>query len=194
MQFEIPGNVIVAMRQFAADKADSREYLRSIYIEAGRKELRLVAANGAILAVYKANLVSDGHDPENRIIPIDLFKHVKKNAPCTILLAHGLHVTVAAGGTSVSGLAMDREYPDYRRGFPVSTSGETAHYNPALTSKIYDAAVALNGTRDTYYFIRQNGTDAATIDFGRDDFTACIMPLRIDGSDYPGSSWVKESN
>ena len=106
---------------------------------------------------------------------------LKNSKPCQSvqITTDGATVTMAAGGASMSGAAIDGRYPDYDRILPRGIpTGEVAQFQPHYVSDAYAAVKELAGKGESLFpTLRHSGAyGVATVAYAR--FLAVIMPLR----------------
>ncbi len=177
----IPRNALKAVSLAMAVK-DIRRYLNGMLIQCSGRTVRLVATNGHRL--HMIDLPQDVLCPplvEGVIIPRFLIEWALKSSKpgqSVQITTDGAAVTIAAGGASMSGAAIDEAYPDYdlvlARGVP---SGEVAQFNPQYVLDACAAVGELAGKDEKLSpTLRHNGLAAATVAYER--FLAVIMPLR----------------
>lgn len=177
----IPRNALKAVSLAMAVK-DIRRYLNGMLIQCSGRTVRLVATNGHRL--HMIDLPQDVLCPplvEGVIIPRFLIEWALKSSKpgqSVQITTDGAAVTIAAGGASMSGAAIDKKYPGYDRILPRGVpSGETAQFNPQYVSDAYAAVGELAGKDEKLSpTLRHNGLGGATVAYGR--FMAVIMPLR----------------
>lgn len=183
----IPRNALKAV-SLAMGLRDVRFYLNSILVQCSGRTVRLVATDGDRL--HMIDLPQDVPCPPlvgGVIVPRALIEWALKNSKpgqSVQVTTDGATVTIAAGGASMSGTAVDGKYPDYGRILPRMTSGEVAQFNPRYVSDTYAAVKELAGKSEPLFpTLRHNGLDAATVAYER--FLAVIMPLRRTHDDAP---------
>lgn len=194
IKLTVRAEIIAALKLFAADK-DVRFYLNGINLEIGRKETRLVAADGVMLGCFRVESEQPDVDAPltNIIIPNDLLKPIKAKGMVEILIgpletkkdAKGEEVPVSSArpvtltyaDVSMSSKTLDGIFPDWRRAIPSKVSGEAAQFDPAYVGLLAKVAAALYG-KSKYVGIGFNGDDAALLDFGDENFVGVLMPLR----------------
>lgn len=196
IKLTVPAEIIAALKLFAAVK-DVRYYINGINLEIGATESRLVATNGHSLACARIESPQKiAREPlTDIIIPGDLLKHIKGKGEVVITVgppetstntkgevvpvSSARPVTLAYAGTTMSGKTLDGKFPTWRRVIPSKVTGEPAQFNPNYVGDLGKAYAALHGTKkDPKVAIAHNGSDAALIDLGNEDFIAVLMPLR----------------
>jgi len=204
IEFEIPARVLLGMACFAADD-DPRSYLKAVYLEIRKDEIRLTAGDGKMMAFYREELEEPLTDSLFcTLIPASLIKRLKKRDalrlvevcifPETLdsevpgkdripLLRKGDSIRLTCNmmtveDTSFAGVTI----PDYPASVPKSASGEVAQYQPCLLKKAYKAAKLLYGNK--YYppyrelRIAHNGEKAGLLSMpGIDNFFGFVMPF-----------------
>ena len=157
LKFSIPSPMLAAVLPCAA-KRDLRYYLNAVHIDYTPKRARVVATDGAILAVCRGPVtVTEGDAAvNNRItIPRDLIESALKTK-CASVEMHvdsaddlGRHpVVVSAGNQSWAGSAVDRVYPDYEAVFSAFRSDEQSNATrlvPANVATLAACAKAFKG-------------------------------------------------
>lgn len=186
MEIQINPSHLRAAFEFSAEK-DLRYYLQGVLVEACSSEVRLVATDGIMMGVLRElNPLSDG-------------------ASCTVIVPNATVKTVISmkakaltlsneGGWSLGGMRftpVDGSFPDYRRVFTKTHSGEAAQFDVNYLARILKAGKALGAKSQP--IIRHNGDGGAQIQFyGRDDeFVGVLMPLRAFTEKYPDLGLVQ---
>ncbi len=178
----IPRNALKAVSLAMANR-DVRFYLNGMLIQCSGRTVRLVATDGHRL--HMIDLPQEVPCPplvEGVIIPRDLIEWALKNSKpgqSVQITTDGATVTIASGGASMSGAAIDARYPDYGRILPRGIpTGEVAQFQQHYVSDAYAAVRELAGKGEPLFpTLRHNGADvSATVAYKR--FLAVIMPLR----------------
>ncbi len=178
----ITRNALKAVSLAMANR-DIRKYLNGMLVQCSGLTVRLVATDGHRL--HMIDLSQDVPCPplvEGVIVPRALIEWALKNSKpgqSVQITTDGAAVTIAAGGTGMSGAAIGLAYPDYGRILPrTPPSGGVAQFNPMFVSDAYAAVKELSGKGETLFpTLRHNGEYvAATVAYER--FLAVIMPLR----------------
>lgn len=165
MKITIDHSIIKALLVFAA-KNDLRYYLNSIAIDATRDRVALVATDGHMLmsiAVPEADVdnkltgeyIISRADLE-AVKPMKAGKHalpitieITEPAPTPdpdqpgVMIKHNTTYKIT-GLTSVTNTLVDGKFPDWRRVIPATLSGEVAHFNLELMTRLNDARKALS--------------------------------------------------
>ena len=121
----IPRNALKAVSLAMANR-DVRKYLNGMLIQCSGRTVRLVATDGNRL--HMIDLPQEVPCPplvEGVIIPRALIEWALKNSKpgqSVQITTDGATVTIAAGGASMSGAAVDGRYPDYDRILPRGSS------------------------------------------------------------------------
>lgn len=179
MQIFIPRRLLAAVSRAMASK-DIRYYLNGLYLEVAAGAARLTATDGSIAMCGRFK--TDATERLAVIIPADAIGHaVKAKSETVELLAVG-------GGFSLAGLSfkpVEGVYPDYRRIFPRTVSGEPGRYSVELLAAFGKAGKDMKHKGSP--IVRQNGPhNAAVVHFyDNDDFMGVIMPLRPFTEKYP---------
>lgn len=176
----IPRNALKAVSLAMANR-DIRKYLNGVLIQSSGRTVRLVATDGHRL--HMIDLPQDVPCPPlvgGVIVPRALIEWALKNSKpgqSVQITTDGATVTIAAGGASMSGAAIDERYPDYPRVLPRGVpSGEVAQFQPQYVSDTYAAVNELSGKGEPLFpTLRHNGLNGATVAHKR--FLAVIMPL-----------------
>lgn len=178
----IPRNALKAVSLAMANR-DVRFYLIGMLIQCSGRTVRLVATDGPRL--HMIDLPQEVPCPplvEGAIIPRALIEWTLKNSKpgqSVQVTTDGATVTIAAGGASMSGTAIDGVYPDYDRVLPRGIpTGEVTQFQPHYVSDAYEAVKELAGKGEPLFpTLRHSGLSGATVAYGR--FLAVIMPLRV---------------
>ena len=176
-----PRNALKAVFLALANR-DIRFYLNGMLIQCSGRTVRLVATDGHRL--HMIDLPQEVPCPplvEGVIVPRALIDWALKNSKpgqSVQITTDGSAVTIAAGGASMSGAAVDGTYPEYSRILPRGIpTGEVAQFNPQYVSDAYTAVKELAGKcTKSFPTLQHNGLAAATVAYER--FLAVIMPLR----------------
>lgn len=135
LNFSIPAPMLAAVLPCAA-KRDLRYYLNAVHIDYTPKRARVVATDGAILAVCRGPIaVTEGDVASYRVtIPRDLIESALKTKRASVDVRIGepeqdgrQPVVVSAGNQSWTGLAVDHAYPDYEAVFSAFRSDEQSN-------------------------------------------------------------------
>jgi len=178
----IPRNALKAV-SLAMAVRDVRKYLNGTLVQCSGRTVRLVATDGHRL--HMMDLPQDVPCPplvEGVIIPRALIEWALKNSKpgqSVQVTIDGAMVTMAAGGASMSGAAVDERYPDYDRSLPRGIpTGEVAQFQPQYVSDAYAAVKELARKGEPLFPTLRHGGQyvAATVAYER--FLAVIMPLR----------------
>lgn len=177
----IPRSALKAV-SLAMGLRDIRVYLNGMLVQCSGRTVRLVATDGYRL--HMIDLPQEVPCPplvEGAIIPRALIEWALKNSKpgqSVQITTDGAAVTIASGGASMSGAAVDGRYPDYDRILPRGVpTGKVAQFNPQYVSDAYAAVKELAGKGDLFPTLRHTGAYvAATVAYER--FLAAIMPLR----------------
>lgn len=186
-----PHHLLAALH--CAGKNDVRYYLNGVYVEATATETRLVATTGIVCAAFRQ--ATPNTEAVSLIIPrdtVEAFAKVAKNAKGVALrIVDGQHRLYWNGG-SLPFAPIDGRFPDYRRVFPQSPSGETAQFNPKLLLAFSKVSKTL-GTGGVIPEILHNGSSGALVRLnGRSDFVGAVMPWVQPANSLavPDTSWI----
>lgn len=193
--FTVPADIVRAALVIAPRK-DVRFYLNGLYFERDR----MVTTDGhrMLIARIEAPIVGPGFT-----IPGDAFRGITARTN-TVTIEVGPEtpdnqprdVSVTAdNGMSVRCKTTGGVYPDYRRIFPATASGEVAQFDPAYIGDIGRIADIVNPKRvGSNARICYNGQAHTRVTFGRDDIVMVLMPLRTDGEAYDLAehAWVMD--
>ena len=156
LKFSIPASMLAAVLPCAA-KRDVRYYLNAVHIDYTPKRARVVATDGAILAVCRGPIaVTEGDVASYRVtIPRDLIESALKTKCASVEVRIGepeqdgrQPVVVSAGNQSWAGPAVDRVYPDYEAVFSAFRSDEQSNATrlvPANVATLAACAKAFKG-------------------------------------------------
>jgi len=192
-----------------APKMDVRNYLNGAALDLtdGTKP-RLVVTDGHRMLVINAEPFirdDDGNYPglppemigQTYILPRDLLAAVKPakvgkvELPLAVTIHHadgkpaGLTVQ---GATTAQGSCIDGKYPEWRRVWPQSLSGEAMQYNPDYLADFKAIAALLIDKKGAQIVVGYNGHGPALIDFGLDTAAGVVMPQRLDPPTLP--TWI----
>ncbi len=187
---------LAAAAIFAAKK-DIRYYLNGVCLEIGNNGARLVATDGhAMIIINLLGPVTSGTETLEKPIQVILSNDdIKRFKPVKSRNAFANEITVTVepkqsdgkqyikvydNGATFSFPAIDGHFPDYRRVFPRTISGEAAQYNPNFLVKAHDAALML-GYKNPCVNVGHNGPKAALVDIGAmDEVAIVLMPMRTE--------------
>lgn len=194
-----------------AGKADVREYLNSVYIEATNEETRITSTDGITLSIQRADAKGENEvvDVVRLIVPREVVEKVKKDkmAPTVEINDTGGSWGLVDRATRTGFTPMDRRYPDVRRVVPATTSGVMAQFDPRLVANFAKAAVALEATYKgmPQVAIAHNGhptpgnkSDAAThsalVTLGAlQNYIGVIMPLNNGDPGTSSPAWAQSA-
>ena len=190
-----PRSALRAMINLSA-KDDIRYYINAVCLEtlAGSTECRLIATDGRALGVYRFENETESAETRQFILPRNLLSKIKKGKrldPETVnIFISNDSVTVdLKNGEKFTDKLVDAKYPDYRHVMVRKTSGDTAQFDPEITSRFYEVAKEL-GFPKAVPAIGYNGNSGATVDIGiPDTFCGVIMPIRND-PEKQSPAWV----
>lgn len=183
VQIEVPTKYLNAIKLFTS-KADEREYLAGIFVEAWPGEARLVATDGAILGCCRVQHDQQDITPVSAIIPKKAFDLIANTKGCSnaYITIEPERYEVTCCGVHTSGATINAQYPNYRKLLKIKSSGEPAHYNSnyvATIAKAWD--ILCDKRRPCLATITPNGDGPGLISFGLADFFGILMPMRVDG-------------
>lgn len=212
MKITIDHSIIKALLVFAA-KNDLRYYLNSIAIDATRDRVALVATDGHMLM----SIAVPASDVDNKLTgeyiisradleavkPMKAGKHalpitieITEPAPTPdpdragVMIKHNTTYKIT-GLTSVTNTLVDGKFPDWRRVIPPTLSGEVAHFNLELITRLNDARKALSVDWHNVV-IHHNGRSAAQVTGLGNESIVIVMPMRVDSDDKPMiPAWAK---
>ncbi len=184
--------------QILAAVQDIRYYLNGVFIEATPFETRLVATDGHKCGVIRHAAENDVSDDVSLIIPSDVINKLKAakrdmQSAVYIEIENGKYVLHApALGYPTEFAPIDGRYPDYRRIFPKTTSGEPGQYSVHLLMDFAKAArVLLNKSSDVTPRINYNGENARVSIDDYDNFAGVVMGWRAAENSKPAdTSWI----
>lgn len=183
MKITIHRNALKAVSRFAA-KDDFRHYLNGVKVESNPIQTRLIATNGHVLAVHRADAKEENEGVWDGVIPIDavntLLKmktnmRTLKNEPITLTGQDTGEIRADWNGQSIIFRPIDGTFPDYKRIIPRTVSDAASWYDLKYLQIIADAADDL-GMKNGYTF-RFNGDSAGLASIGA-DMVAVVMPMR----------------
>ena len=176
-------NALQAIALFA-DKKEIRPQLRGVYIEATKKQTRIVATNGNIMGLYDCESLPDNEISESEtvqvILPFDAVKAIKSNKLSNIVeinLTDSNSGTLSYLNTSVVFTGIDAVFPDYCRVIPKTLTGENWGFNSDYFL-VFQKAINLIGCE--VIKILHNGGGAALVKTENSRFLGVFMPMRSD--------------
>lgn len=192
---DIPSKYIAVLKLFAAEK-DVRYWLNGICLEIGPEESRLIATNGHRLGCFrlKSSQPTITIPLMEVIIPSDMLSEVKpRESKVSVEIGDLLspkddaeeslarNVTLRQDGILLAaGKTADRKFPTYRKAIPTQVSGQLAQYDARYLKDLSKIWSLLHGSAKACgAAIGYNGELPALIDMKHDDFTGCILPLRV---------------
>lgn len=196
MKILIPRAHLAAAYLFAAEQ-DIRYYLNGVHVEADARETRIVATNGSFLAVLKSQ--PSAFEPVSLTVPSFTVK--------TVLDLHKkeefLLLDVTPGAESLGpfeGVQQrfkpTEKYPEYRKVFPASLSGEAGEYDVELLAVFAKAARVLGLTQPRTVCVAQNGPTSSAIVhiLNRPEFVGLVMPVlpTAERAAVPVPMWGRE--
>jgi len=187
-------NALQAIALFA-DKKEIRPQLRGVYIEATKKQTRIVATNGHIMGLYDCEALPENEiadsDSVHVILPLDAIKSLKAVRHSNIVeinLTHSNLGTLSYANTSVSFIGIDAVFPDYCRVIPETVTGENWGFN-SVYFPVFQKAINLIDSE--VIKILHNGCGAALVLTENTSFLGVFMPMRSnftkDEKTYDGS-------
>lgn len=153
------------MHHFAASK-DVRFYLVGVFYEHATRSL--VATDGHILAYSPEGSFEIEGATGDLIIPLDM---AKKYKPGTAV--HMVDEWIEVAGQRMK--PIDGKYPDWRRAVPGTTSGEAAHLDLELLSRIAKANKSAGAKYPGQVVIKQGGKGPSTFELAN-GVKGAIMP------------------
>ena len=215
LEIVVPANIIVALTHFAGSK-DVRYYLNGIHFEIHHEACYIVATNGVVMGAFHhkwESKVESESLPIMATVPTELFDKVRVSGAARIQFGavetvtketkssvsrHNCRpVAVFYKETQRAGRTIDGAYPYWRSAFPrAEVSCVPAQFDANLIAALVKAFKALRGTKLCVDIgIEHNGTDPAILEFGIENFTGLIMPLKPAGVKvtYTTPLWVNNS-
>lgn len=200
MEIFITAKQVGVLLQFAA-KRDVRGYLNAICIQTDGAKGYAVATDGAIMGVFKLHFQRPVEKCE-LIVPRDLLENVKTTSAGALVdisveetsPSNPRNVTVRQGSAQWHGMTDSRAYPDWRRVIPEKVSGEPANLSVTVYEKLCKAAKLVQGNKEPFFILGQNGTGVSIVDLQDEDFIGVVTPFRVDKKDIASVSvrpeWV----
>ena len=115
------------------------------------------------------------------IVPSELFTTLKPGAKGSVSVTFGddFAVTCSYNGLTTSGKCIDGKYPDMARVLPRTLSGEVAQFNAAYLGDLAKISkLLLPDLKFHAPTILHNGDKPALVEFGHENYTHILMPLR----------------
>lgn len=214
MNITISSDIIKALCVIAP-KDDIRYYLKGVCVDSrANGDVVLVATNGHMLLAVPVSVDAiESLIVGEFIIPREAFESVKpekigrSTAPLRIVIDQpapepdlnrpGVTVQKPAtfaiqGATTATGTVIDGRYPDWRRVFPASASGQVAQFQPAYIAAFGQIAKLLTG-KENHPVIHHNGSQGALVSHLGASALGIIMPLREDDTTHPGlPAWARK--
>ena len=191
MQLVIQTPYLKALQLFAGKK-DLRFYLNGVCFQVEKGRAFALATDGHRLA---AHLLTEGLKPELRlsvVVPNDIIDAALKIAGKTKQITLEVDETGqsrALNLAGVGGLALDGNFPDWRRVFN-SNDGQPeaiSYFNPDYLRDVFKAA-KLIGSK--FGHMKQSGDSAGRATLAH-DFDCLVMPFRLAKVEHlPACSWV----
>ena len=196
MNIILKPHVLKALAKHVSPKYDVRYYLNAVMVELHPDRTIYVTTDGHILVAHHDDRGNDVERTMPIIIPADFVRTLKIKARQEIACFQLSADWKTIGSNQLGAdpvLLIDSTYPNWRQAMPsAKLSGEPAHFDPRLLSKLFDGIGDCEGFRKP--LIRDlvpNGTRATRLTIG--NTLGVIMPYR----DYPLSddeqsypSWV----
>lgn len=164
---------------FQASKEVTRYYLRGVCIDT-------IDGNGFIVAtdghrMFAANVGAVDWNQGQIVISSDTVKKALtgyREETIELLPAVGVAGETAFTLGDIRFTPIDGKFPDWRRVFPLSISGDLAQFNAGHVGDMAKASKILGGPSDP--FIGHNGVDAAVVTFGNANVDCCalLMPMK----------------
>lgn len=209
VKLTVDAKIFAVLKLFTAKKGE-HYYMNGINLEIGRKETRLVAANGVMLGCFRVQSEQPNIDAPitDVIIPNELLEHLKPTGLVEIVIgepktvnngkgeyrmSNARPITLTYNKSTVTGETMHGTFPHFRRLIPPKVSGKTAQFDPRFTGILSKAWSILHGNKGSCLVgLGHNGDDAALIDLKNHNFVGAIMPMNKKSVPSPVSapSWV----
>lgn len=204
--------VIAALRLFTAHSSRN-PLLHGIYLEVTSSQTLLVASGESHMACYRLATPQPVRAGETAgaILPSNNLGLLSdRGAEVTIALGEG-HVldgwtaykrqfTVRQGSMEYTGVTIDSAYPNFRKAFPLTVSGEVAQFDLRLLDCFRKAQLLLIGRAKKWPYtpyVRHNGSGVALVYVGDDNFVGALapmlVPLNSSVKDAP-PSWLMDGN
>ena len=192
LNFLIPAPMLAAVLPCAAKRV-VRYYLNAVHIDYTPKRARVVATNGAILAVCRGPIAVTERDAavNNRItIPRDLIESALKTKCAAVEVRigepeqDGQPVVVSAGNQSRTGLAVDSAYPDYEAFFSAFRSDEQSNATRLVPANLATLAACAKAFKGSTFELQAQADPAAAVRWQLsnlpDDYAVAgvVMPVR----------------
>lgn len=191
------GGIVIEKRALrallvTAAKNDIRFYLGGIQVETDDRDVILVSTDGHRIGAMRMAKDASVERGMNFIMPRDLVESVRGSGWARIRYADK-RVSIDSDGLTVSAFALDGKFPDWRKLFANTPSGERAKgFNVAYIADFQRVAALLGG--GNYYGsgvrVIENGNAGAIVLIGhREDYVGVVMPMNL--GDQAPPSWIR---
>jgi len=159
---------ILAALEVASTKKDDRQYLNGILFT----DQWAVATDGYTLLAYNHQQSVE----KDVIAPVSLFSKLVKRQQVQIAIEDD-KITVTQNNTTKTDSAIDGKYPDWRRLFPATLTGETAQFSAKIYEKLCKICKLLEPKADEHVpYIHHNGSGVAVVSFADNALLGLAMP------------------
>lgn len=180
----IPVNLLAAADILAA-KRDVRYYLKGVHFDAAANTLVSTDGSVAFIASPECVLRVSG-DVRSFTMPSEFIALALAGAKQK--RAKEIDVTVdgnALRTDTAVGQVIDGQFPNWRRIYPHSCTGEGAQFDKDLLARVTKANKLLGAKKPAMYDLIQSGKDAAIALLHADRAHVVVMPLRLTVGQVP---------
>lgn len=178
--------------QFLAAENDIRAYFNGVYLEATPFETRLVGCDGTKIGVVRYVVENDLDTDTALIVPNDIIDKAKVTkrdmlSAARVEIENGQHtLCVDTAGLRLPFAPADGRFPEYRRVFPKTTSGEPGQFDPQLLVAFAKAGkTLLHKSNNPVPRLAYNGDNARVTFDNYDEFVGVIMGWRAPKNSRP---------
>ncbi|MDI9684284.1 hypothetical protein [Burkholderia cenocepacia] len=173
--------------QFLAAENDIRAYFNGVYLEATPFETRLVGCDGTKIGVVRHAVENDvdAGTTATLIVPNDIIDKAKVTkrdmlAAARVEIDNGQHtLCIDALDLRMPFSPPAGRFPEYRRVFPKTTSGEPGQFDPQLLIAFAKAGkTLLHTSNNPVPHLAYNGDNARVTFNNYDEFVGVIMGMR----------------
>ncbi|MGU4696756.1 DNA polymerase III subunit beta [Burkholderia cepacia] len=178
--------------QFLAAENDLRSYFNGVYLEATPFETRLVGCDGMKIGVVRHAVENDISADTALIVPNDIIDKARVTkrdmlSAARVEIENGQYtLCVDVAGLRLPFAPVDGRFPEYRRVFPKTTSGEPGQFDPQLLVAFAKAGkTLLHKSNNPVPRLAYNGDNARVTFDNYDEFVGVIMGWRAPKNSRP---------